>query len=263
MPWACIHKAESSQEVELTNQDLNNVKAIVLDIEGTTTPLDFVHRTLFEYASQNVEFFLVKKLNDPFIKKQVEGLKALHSSNTIDGQIPETWDDSTDEKNVESASTFVRFLISIDSKDQFLKSLQGVIWEEAFRKGRIKGEVYEDVPVALKRWAEAGLKLCIYSSGSVLAQKLIFGTTQYGDLTRFITEFFDTAVGTKRDPDSYRNISESLHLQPKELLFLSDVIEEVDASRKAGLESILVKREATDHVEGGSLKYIVNFDGLL
>lgn len=220
---------------------LEEVRVLLLDIEGTTTPIDFVHTTLFKYASDNVEEFLNRNLELPEIKEIVASLHEQQKIDVKNGSGPPEWPDSEDD-NVLNISRYCKWLISRDSKLGALKSLQGRIWEDGFKSGSLNGEVYADVPEALHRWSRQGRKICIYSSGSALAQRLIFQTTGQGDLTRYISGYFDTSVGHKRDEKSYDNISKELAVPPEQLLFLSDVVEELDAAEKAGMKTILLIR---------------------
>lgn len=240
--------------------DTSKVKVILLDIEGTTTPLDFVLEELFPYASDHVEEFLLRNQNEPEVSLLIQKLKELHSSHELEGQLPEVWNEASE---VESAAKFVRFLISKDSKTPALKSLQGLIWKEGYSRGDLHGEVYPDVPDAMKRWNEQGIKICIYSSGSVLAQKQIFSTTAYGDLTTYISGFFDTKVGHKRDSQSYKNIANALEVGSDSILFLSDVAPEVESARKAMFQAILVIRDQLSDIQIKNLDFIRDFRGLL
>ena len=178
---------------------------ILLDIEGTTTPIAFVTETLFPYARARLAGFLARE-----------------------GRADET------------ARFFA--LMDADSKDSELKELQGRIWEDGYTRGELAGDVFEDVPRALVRWHRAGVPIGIYSSGSVLAQQWLFRTTPAGDLTRFISSFFDTAVGGKRDAESYTRIAERVGLAPQAITFVSDVVAELDAARRAGMRTILSLR---------------------
>jgi enolase-phosphatase E1 len=136
--------------------------------------------------------------------------------------------------DVEWAAAYAEWLMERDRKSPGLKLLQGRIWERGYRAGVLKGEMFPDVAPALRRWRDAGLDVAVYSSGSELAQRLIFGSTADGDLTRLVSRFFDTAVGAKNTPDSYRRIASALGRSPDRCLFISDVSAELDAARSAG-----------------------------
>ncbi len=247
----------------MNSPDFSGIKVILLDIEGTTTTLDFVHKKLFSYAKESVEGFLQQNGTKADVKKLVSELKSLHGKHSFENQKPERWNSETYQDCINSASEFVRFLISQDSKNPALKGLQGLIWEEGYRKGALKGEVYSDVPPAMERWARSGIGICIYSSGSVLAQKLIFNTTEYGDLTQFISNFFDTAVGAKREYTSYARISQLLNTPPGDILFISDVIEEIRAAEMAGYRALLIERVSTISHGETCPNVIHNFNNLL
>ena len=137
---------------------------------------------------------------------------------------------------------YVHWLMDRDSKSTGLKALQGRIWEEGYRRGELRGEVYDDVPAAFRRWRDEGRRIAIFSSGSVLAQRLLFSHSTVGDLTPFIDAHFDTTTGPKRQPDSYTLIAGRLGLPPRSVLFASDVAEELDAARAAGMETALCAR---------------------
>jgi len=129
-----------------------------------------------------------------------------------------------------------------DRKSTALKNLQGKIWQEGYRRGELHGDVYPDVPAALERWHGAGLDVRIYSSGSILAQQLVFSTTRYGDLTRFLNGYFDTTTGPKTESSSYHVIASAFALPAPEILFISDVVRELDAAKEAGLQTRLAIR---------------------
>jgi enolase-phosphatase E1 len=133
-------------------------------------------------------------------------------------------------------------LIAHDRKSTSLKSLQGKIWEEGYRSGQLYGQVFEDVPRALNRWQEQKRNVCIFSSGSVLAQRLLFAHTMVGDLTRYISHHFDTTTGPKSDERSYQTIAKTLQQLPRGIIFISDVTIKLDAAKSAGLQTLLCQR---------------------
>ncbi len=144
-------------------------------------------------------------------------------------------------------------LMGRDAKTTGLKQLQGVIWRSGFESGELRSQIFEDVPPALEQWSAAGIDIRIYSSGSVAAQQLFFGHTTYGDLTPCLRGHYDTSTGPKQDPASYTAIAQDMLLAPHQILFLSDVGDELDAARRAGMDTALVLRPgnhpqgATDH----------------
>ncbi len=228
----------------MARTDWNNVRVVLLDIEGTTTPIDFVYKTLFPYASGHVESFLAASHGDAEIHVIVRDLKAQRAKDAAAGLAPPDWpDDSIDE--LRDCVAYVHWLMARDSKCTPLKSLQGKIWQRGFESGELHGEVYADVPTAFARWRRQGREIAIYSSGSVLAQKLLFGSISSGDLTREIRDFFDTDTGVKSAASSYTKIAAAIGKPPHEFLFLSDAEKEVAAARSAGMFAALCNRETT------------------
>jgi enolase-phosphatase E1 len=148
-----------------------------------------------------------------------------------------------------------------DSKISPLKALQGRIWQEGYKKGELRGEVYPDVPPALKRWREDGKRIYIYSSGSVLAQKLLFESTAYGDLTQLLDGYVDTKVGSKMDPASYIKIAAQIGCETGQVLFVSDAVRELEAAQSAGLQVALAVR-ATDEAASPSFVEIHSFSDI-
>jgi enolase-phosphatase E1 len=216
-------------------------RAVVLDIEGTTTPMSFVHEVLFPYARTHLAGFLREPANAELVQELTSRFAAEHHAEPeTEGAPP--WRDDTPEALLNSVTVYAGWLMDRDRKSPALKTLQGHIWNMGYRAGHFRGAVFPDVAPALKRWHESGLTIAIYSSGSVLAQRLIFSMTDEGDLTPYITHFFDTAVGPKRSADSYRHIAEKLSLEPSEILFVSDVAEELNAARGAGWQVVLAVR---------------------
>lgn len=212
--------------------------AVLLDIEGTTTPLDFVTRVLFPWARERVAEYLARNWAAAETARDVDALRAEHERDATAGLEPPAWADTA-----ESAAAYARWLMEQDRKVAPLKSLQGRIWEEGFRAGGLEGRVYEDVPRAFARWREAGRSIAIFSSGSVLAQRLLFGHSNAGDLTPFLGAYFDTTTGPKREAQSYRRIAGALGKNASGVLFVSDVAAELDAALEAGLATALCVRE--------------------
>ncbi|MDR3505950.1 MAG: acireductone synthase [Acidocella sp.] len=186
--------------------------AILTDIEGTTTPIAFVHRVLFPYARARMAEFV-------------------SSGHAALADVPEP-----------KLETLLGWM-DRDEKVTALKTIQGIIWEEGYKSSALTAELYEDVPPALRRWARAGLRLFVYSSGSVPAQKLLFGHTPAGDLTGLFQAYFDTRVGPKREAESYAAITRGVNVPPEEMLFLSDMEAELDAAKASGLQTCQLVRE--------------------
>ena len=184
--------------------------AVVLDIEGTTTPLAFVHETLFPFARRALDSFVREQIGRHESTHIFSSLHADWLADVARGESPPAWpDQGSDEQRASAIAAYAAWLMDRDRKAFGLKELQGRIWERGYRDGSLRGAVYPDVPDALRRWHEAGLTVAIYSSGSVLAQQMLFRATPFGDLTPHIDAFFDTSIGAKRDPGSYRRIADA------------------------------------------------------
>jgi len=205
---------------------------ILLDIEGTTTPIAFVTETLFPYARTHLPEYLGAHGATPECRAAVERLQAEYEADRASGEAVPAW----------SPRAYLDWLMDRDRKSPALKELQGRVWEEGYRNGTLAGQVYDDVPPALARWRDAGVPVGIYSSGSVRAQQWLFRRSTAGDLTPLLSWHFDTAVGAKRTPSSYARIAEDVSLPPADILFISDVAAELDAARAAGLRTALMVR---------------------
>ena len=231
------------------------ITTLLLDIEGTTTPIDFVYETLFPYARAHMHEFIVRDLSKGQLSQDVEGLIQEHAADITAGNNPPPI--STDPQNYAKwLVEYVYWLMDLDRKSSPLKSIQGKIWEAGYNQGELKSEVFRDVPVAFGRWVGQQRQVCIYSSGSVLAQKLLFANTQGGDLTGHISAYFDTNVGPKKDPASYSRIGQELRRIPQEILFLSDTAAELAAASRAGLAAILCSRPG-NHPQSGINEYTI------
>ena len=203
------------------------IGAIVTDVEGTATSIAFVREKLFPYARTHLARFVETHADDPEVAAQLTEARALAGRPDFDTprtiRLLQDWTDA-------------------DKKATPLKTLQGMIWDDGFRRGELVGDVYPDVPPALRRWHDAGVKLYVYSSGSVQAQRLVFGFTAFGDLTPFFSGYFDTRVGSKLEQTSYRVIAAAIDTAPQEILFLSDAVGELDAAQVAGLKTTALDR---------------------
>jgi enolase-phosphatase E1 len=217
------------------------VSAVVVDIEGTTTPVSFVYDVLFPYARRHVRAFLSRRAQEPEVRADLATLRREHAAEPAGGERPPAWSDA-DEPH-EAAVPYVEWLIDRDRKSTGLKALQGRLWEEGFRAGELRSEVYDDVPPAFRRWHARGHGPWIFSSGSALAQKLLFGHTRQGDLTALIAGYFDTVTGPKRETPTYARIAAAIGAAPAGVLFVSDVAAELDAARAAGLQTALCVRD--------------------
>lgn len=217
-------------------------RCIVLDIEGTTTPISFVTDVLFPYARDNVKKHLELTYDTAYTQHDIKLLQAQVQedleSNVV-GAVPIPSDGDREEV-IAALVANVEAMIKADRKITSLKQLQGHIWRTGFRNKEIESVVYDDVPDALEKWQAVGLKVYIYSSGSRLAQRLLFGNTNYGDLRKYLCGFFDTTIGNKKEAKSYIEITESLGVDdPSEILFVTDVYQEATAAKAAGLEVMI------------------------
>jgi len=228
-------------------------KVILLDIEGTTTPIDFVHKKLFPFAETRMAEFVLESFED--LRDEIEQLVEEHTRYN-DAE-------NLDPNSPCSVSAYLVHLIKVDRKSTPLKSIQGKIWQAGYESGELKSEIFPDVPPALERWTAAGKIIAIYSSGSVLAQKLLFKYTDHGDLTPYISAYFDTTSGGKRESESYRKIASELNLPPEEILFVSDVLAELDAANNAGFQTALSIRKGNAVTEDNQhYPFIKSFDQL-
>jgi enolase-phosphatase E1 len=215
------------------------VRAVLLDIEGTTTPIAFVSDVLFPFARAHLTEFLHDARGSHALDDLTRRLAAEHADDRAGAERPPEWHDETTDQALASLSRYVTWLMDRDRKSPGLKLLQGLIWERGYQAGVLRGQVFPDVPPAIRRWRTDGIDVAIYSSGSELAQRRLFESTDDGDLTPLLAGFFDTAVGAKTVPASYRHIAAALTRRPEEILFVSDVSAELSAGRAAGLQVVL------------------------
>lgn len=216
--------------------------AVLLDIEGTTTPVSFVTQVLFPYARRHLRSHLVAHQGGAGYETIVMGLRSEYASAVRAGESVPPWADDPPPARLDAIVAYVEWLMDRDRKSTALKELQGRIWEDGYRRGDLVGEVFPDVRPALRRWDEHDLPVGVFSSGSVLAQQLLFRYSSSGDLGRLLRWHFDTRVGTKLDPGSYRRIAAAASIPPEDFLFLSDVTTELDAAVSAGMQVRLVIR---------------------
>jgi enolase-phosphatase E1 len=251
-------------------------KVYLLDVEGTVAPIAFVYEQLFPYARKHFEAFLWKSEKETEAQEArgedvlAEGsvwrdLMALGAENRMetDAEAPRVWPARADgadgagtprtltmspEAAIPKLLEYSLWLMDHDRKSTALKSLQGKIWKQGFESGELKGMLFDDVPEALNRWAVQA-RVAIYSSGSVEAQRLVFRHSIFGDLTPLISAHFDTRVGPKRESASYAAIAAEMDVEPGAVIFLSDVVAELDVAREAGFETRLVVRPGNAPVE--------------
>ena len=219
-----------------------DIRAILLDIEGTTTPIAFVHEVLFPYARSRVKDYLTEHFGSAELAADLALLRQEHAVDLKQNLQPPALVAGPPDAEIDSIVSYVNWLIDRDRKSTGLKSLQGKIWKQGYVDGTLKARIFSDVPPALERWRRAGLKISIFSSGSALAQQLLFAHTEAGDLTGFISNYFDTTVGSKTEAESYRQIALALELAASEVLFISDVVVELAAASDAGMQTLLCVR---------------------
>ncbi len=221
------------------------IRAIVTDIEGTTSSLSFVKDVLFPYSRERMANFIAEHKTDPAVRKLLDEAKKAANKNLNEGEL---------------IKQLIRW-IDEDKKITPLKALQGMIWEAGYKQGHFKGHIYDDAVRRLKEWKARGIRLYVFSSGSVQAQKLLFGHTGHGDLTPLFSGYFDTATGAKKDPAAYRAIAKAIGLNPGEILYLSDIKAELDAAREAGMETEWLVRDGAvdtgaEHTQAGDFSMI-------
>lgn len=236
-----------------------NVRAILLDIEGTTTPVEFVYEILFPYARREVREFVRQNYHSADLQSDIFALKAEHRSDVQQSHRPPAWLEGSSVVEVEAVTHYVYWLMDQDRKSKALKSLQGKIWKGGYLDSSLKGQVYPDVLPAFKRWRNQQRSIHIFSSGSVLAQKLLFAHTTDGDLTNYLSGYFDTTVGAKTDASSYRVIADKTGSPAGEILFVSDVIAELDAARATGVQTALCVRSGSPELESSQHQIIRTF----
>lgn len=203
------------------------IRAIVTDIEGTTSSLSFVKDTLFPYARIHLSDYVRQHAQESQVKQQLDAVRQ---------EIGTSVDD-------EAVIAQLLQWIDADKKATPLKALQGLIWEQGYADGDFHGHIYQDAYEQLSAWHAQGIKLYVYSSGSVYAQKLLYGHTKYGDLTSLFSGYFDTNIGAKTEKGSYQAIVETLNLPAGEILFLSDIEAELDAASAVGMQTTWLVRD--------------------
>jgi enolase-phosphatase E1 len=220
------------------------IKAVLTDIEGTTSAVSFVFEVLFPYATEHLPNFVRQHATEPSVAIQLQAVRA---------------DSAELRADVERVIEILMDWIAEDRKATPLKALQGMVWEQGYQAGQLKGHVYPDAVEALKRWHEEGYALYVYSSGSIQAQQLIFGCSEAGDLSPLFSGYFDTTSGPKREPQSYRTITTAMGFPAEQILFLSDIVQELDAAQQAGMATCGLVRgdgELPGHPNAGSFAVI-------
>jgi len=209
------------------------IEYILTDIEGTTTSVSFVYDVLFPYFLAHISD-IKNMTQDEVVKTAFDETKYIVFQ-----------DEGIELKSTDEIILKLESWCLEDRKITPLKTLQGLLWKIGYEQGDLKGHVYDDVPISLDKWQKMGLKMGIFSSGSVIAQKLIFGHSEKGDLTTYFSDYFDTKTGMKRAAETYSEIARITNKQPTNILFLSDIVEELTAAEKAGFQTIQLVRPGT------------------
>lgn len=205
-----------------------NYRAIITDIEGTTSRISFVTDILFPYAAAHLPGFIRQHQQLPAVVSELAQVRKLMAE---------------PEADLECCITQLLAWLAADQKVTPLKTLQGMVWAEGYQSGAFTGHIYADVAAKLADWHSQGIKLYVYSSGSVAAQKLLFQYSDAGDITPLFSGYFDTRIGAKRDVSAYAAILQQLQLPPRQVLFLSDVTAELDAASELGISTVQLIRE--------------------
>jgi len=203
------------------------IRAILTDIEGTTSSISFVHDVLFPYARKRLPAFIETHGDLPEVQHWLH--EAAKEASIVEAS------------RQEIIELLLRW-IDEDRKSTALKALQGMIWKEGYEAGDYQSHMYPEVAARLRAWRGDGLALYVYSSGSVQAQQLLFKFSEAGDLTPLLAGYFDTETGPKREAGSYTRIAEAIGEQPGHILFLSDIVQELDAAKAAGLHTGWLQR---------------------
>ncbi len=225
-------------------------RAVLTDIEGTTSPIAFVKSELFPYADAQLDRYVATHRGEPQIEQ------VLRDAAREAGENPDV-DDAI-------VLAHLHRWIAEDRKSTPLKALQGMIWREGYERIRLRGRLYDDAAAALRAWHAAGLALYVYSSGSIEAQKALFGNSDHGDFTPLFSGYFDTSTGPKRERASYRTIAQTIGIDPRKVLFLSDVDAELDAARAAGMQTVRLMRPLDTAPDAASTTHpsVSSFDRL-
>jgi enolase-phosphatase E1 len=234
---------------------------VLLDIEGTTCPVSFVAEVLFPYARERISGFLRTHGNEPEIAQLIRDVEQAWSADTTPEAV-EMRQAMHQASQLEAVGHYLQLLIDRDIKLSALKDLQGHIWEAGYHKGDLIAPLFEDVPAALQRWQQQGLVLAVYSSGSIPAQKLLYGHSQAGDLCPLFSHWFDTRTGPKKNAESYRKISAELQTPANQVLFISDCLAELNAASETGMAVLFSDRGENPSLDCGRFERISNYSQL-
>lgn len=221
------------------------IRAVLTDIEGTTSSLSFVKDVLFPYARERMSKFVREHAGEAAVGEQLDAVRAEQGRAMTD---------------IDVVQCLVHW-IDEDRKVTALKVLQGMIWEAGYRDGDFTGHVYEDAVRNLRQWHRRGIKLYVFSSGSVYAQQLLFAHSDAGDLTPLFSGYYDTRIGAKRQSDAYVAIAHDIGLPPSEILFLSDIEEELDAAQVATMRTVWLRRDGRRQSDTAHIQ-VLDFDAI-
>ena len=228
------------------------IRAILLDIEGTTCPVDFVSLTLFPFAQKNLNAALKTRSSDAEMDALVH--EAINEWLTDSDPVSQTMLSQTTQKppSTREVENYLQHLIESDRKSTALKELQGIIWKQGYASGALKSDLFQDVRPQLDYWKHNGITLAVYSSGSIQAQKLLYANTSEGDLTDRFSHWFDTRTGPKLVQQSYESIARKIGLPADQILFISDHPGECDAARQSGMKAVFCLRKGNPHQDPGN-----------
>ena len=225
---------------------------VLLDVEGTVSPLSYVHDVMFPYARTEARAFIQAHADRADVISALNQMAADAGLSSLAEWCPSSY---PSEAAFDWITKEIHALMDADAKITGLKQLQGLIWKQGFHGGELRSTLFSDVVKAFEQWSKRGLQVRIYSSGSVQAQRLFFGHSEYGDLTHYLSGYYDTTIGGKRVTKSYSAIALDSGVSPSSILFLSDVVEELDAARECGIKTCLVIRPGnTEAAENGHQK---------
>ena len=234
---------------------------ILLDIEGTTCPVSFVAEVLFPYASSSLQRYLEEHQDEAEIKSLLQGVEVAWKEDVHPEAIALLEEQEFPIK-MKAIAQYLKQLIARDIKLTELKDLQGRIWRSGYASGELVAPLFRDVPEALNRWHDAGLTLAVYSSGSVPAQKLLYGHCQAGNITSLFQHWFDTKTGIKQAKESYLMIAKSMGTAPSDVLFISDALQELEAADAAGMKTLFSDREGNPARDAGRFAKISDYSRL-
>lgn len=235
---------------------------LLLDIEGTTCPVSFVAEVLFPYARQRLATFLTEHQGDPEVAALVNAVRERWRADPSEGARALLQAEADRSQSGSSVVPYLQWLIDHDIKDTALKDLQGRIWQAGYASGAIVAPLFNDVPAALRHWHRQGLVLAVYSSGSVPAQRLLYGHTQAGDLRPLFSHWFDTRTGAKQEASSYQAICCAMDCRPEQVLFISDALAELEAATAAGLTVLFSDRAGNPNRDSGPFEKISDYSTL-